>query len=104
MEDLGNTRVVGVAESSAQAVDLLMELKETWQLAVVDLFLRQGSGLTVLRACRSRAAHQHVVVLTNYATPTVVNTCLQLGAERVFDRSTELEAFFEYCLRLSDAN
>jgi len=68
-----------------------------WQLAVIDLFLGGGTGLSVLRAYRDRLPHQRMVVLTNYATPEVRRRCLELGADGVFDKSTELEAFFELC-------
>ena len=40
-------------------------------VAIVDLFLDQGNGLGVVDACRQRAAHQKVLVVSNYATPDV---------------------------------
>jgi len=70
---------------------------EDWDLAVVDLFLKSGSGLTILRACQTRGSHQHVVVLTNYPTSEMRRRCLELGADAVFDKSSELDAFFEHC-------
>ena len=39
-----------------------------WDLAIVDLFLKQGSGLRILEACRKRSPSQKVVVFSNYAT------------------------------------
>jgi DNA-binding NarL/FixJ family response regulator len=101
MEELGNVRVVGVAETSKEGIAIFERLGKTWELAVVDLFLREGSGLSVLRALGGRAPGQSAVVLTNYVTPTIVASCLDLGADRVFDKSTELDAFFEYCRALS---
>jgi DNA-binding NarL/FixJ family response regulator len=41
-----------------------------------------------------------VVVLTNYPTQEMRRRCLALGADAVFDKSNELEAFFEYCSSL----
>jgi DNA-binding NarL/FixJ family response regulator len=37
------------------------------------------------------------VVLTNFATPDMRRRCLQLGADRVFDKSAELEELLIYC-------
>ena len=69
-----------------------------WHLAIVDLFLKQGSGLGVLAACRQRAPFQKVVILTNYATPEIRMQSAALGADAVFDKSTELEGLLDYCI------
>jgi DNA-binding NarL/FixJ family response regulator len=97
MEELADLRVVATAQTPDEALQLLEEFKGRWTLIVVDLFLREGSGLAVVRACQTRDAQQRVVVLTNYATPDMRKRCAELGADRIFDKSTELEDFFSYC-------
>jgi len=97
LAELADAQVVATAETADDAAAVLDSLKDTWQLAVVDLFLREGSGLTVLRACQGRRAHQRVVVLTNYPTAEMRRRSLELGADAVFDKSRELELFFEWC-------
>ncbi len=97
LEDLANAEVAGFAESEADAIDWLASHRDDWHLAVVDLFLKQGSGLGVLAACRQRGDQQRVVVLSNYATPEMRNRCAELGADAVFDKSNELDAFFDFC-------
>jgi len=97
MAELADVEVVSIAETVFEALAAFETHGDAWDLAVVDLFLKEGSGLTVIRACQGRAAHQHVVVLTNYPTPEIRRRCLALGADGVFDKSTELEAFFEVC-------
>ena len=72
-------------------------------MAIVDLFLRHGSGLGVLAACRERLPHQHMVVLSNYATPDVRQRCAQLGVDAVFDKSNEIDALIDYCTARSSA-
>jgi CheY-like chemotaxis protein len=52
MAELAEVSVVAVAETPAEAIAALEEHRNNWQLAVVDLFLREGSGLAVLRAAR----------------------------------------------------
>ncbi|MDM0108515.1 response regulator [Variovorax sp. J22R24] len=97
MGELADIVVIAVAETAAEALAAMEEYSSYWDLAVVDLFLREGSGLTVLRACQSRSPHQRAVVLTNYPTSQMRRRCLDLGADAVFDKSGELEAFFDYC-------
>lgn len=98
LADLADAPVVGVAETEAEAVKWLHAHRDVWHLAVVDLFLREGSGLGVLqRVCQNRQPHQRVVVLTNYTQPDIRQRCLDMGADAVFDKSNELDAFLDYC-------
>ncbi|KQP50093.1 hypothetical protein ASF44_02345 [Pseudorhodoferax sp. Leaf274] len=99
LEELVDMRVVAWAESEGAAADWLREHPDGWQLAVIDLFLRDGSGLGVLQACRERKSRQRAVVLTNYADVDIRAQCLAMGADAVFDKSTELDAFLEFCER-----
>lgn len=96
MAEMADVQVIAIADTAAAAIDALEEHKASWQLAVVDLFLKEGHGLTVLRACRDRRPEQHVVALTNYATEEMRRCCAEAGADAVFDKSTELEAFFAH--------
>ncbi|MCR8958975.1 response regulator transcription factor [Variovorax sp. S2] len=98
LADLADAEVVAVAETASEAVEVLEKLGDNWDLAVVDLFLREGSGLTVLRTCKERASHQRVVVLTNYPTDEMRRRSLELGADALFDKSNQLDQFFEWCL------
>lgn len=100
MEELASVEVLAIAETAAEAERVLAEHGTRWQLAVVDLFLREGSGLSVVRACEAREPHQRVVVLSNYATAEIRKRCLELGADAVFDKSTELDAFLDYCVAM----
>ncbi|MDQ0570577.1 DNA-binding NarL/FixJ family response regulator [Variovorax paradoxus] len=100
LADLADAEVVAVAETASEAAAVLEKLGNTWDLAVVDLFLREGSGLTVLRACKERAPHQRMVVLTNYPTEEMRRHSLELGADALFDKSNQLDLFFEWCLRI----
>lgn len=97
MDELTDLDVVATAETASQATKALEAHERDWDLAVVDLFLKQGSGLSVLRACQKRPPNRHVLVLTNYPTPDIRRRCLELGADAVFDKSTELEDFFDRC-------
>lgn len=52
----------------------------------------------MLRALRDRTPEQRVVVRSNYATVELRSQCRELGADRVFDKSTELDTFLDYCV------
>lgn len=99
LEELACISAVGTAETENEGKAWLTESGQQWDLAIVDLFLRQGSGLGVLAACRDRQPAQKVVVLSNYATPDIRQRCAQLGVDAVFDKSNEIDALVDYCIR-----
>ncbi|MET3497582.1 response regulator [Variovorax boronicumulans] len=103
LEDLVGAEVIAVADSPLEAEKAFDAHGDVWDLAVVDIFLSDGSGLTVLRRCMDRLPHQHVLVLTNYPTAEVRSRCLALGADGVFDKSTQLDEFFAECARYAGA-
>ena len=102
LEELASITALGWAETENEAKSWLAGNEGQWDLAIVDLFLKQGSGLGVLEACRGRTATQRVVVLSNYATADMRKRCLQLGADAVFDKSNEIDALVEYCIELHE--
>eukprot|EP01035_Chromulina_nebulosa_P049033 gene49033-biopygen34322 len=61
LEELACAAVVGFAETESGARDWLQAHTGDWDLAIVDLFLKQGSGLGVLQACQARGPTQKVV-------------------------------------------
>jgi DNA-binding NarL/FixJ family response regulator len=101
LDELADVCVVGNSASEAQAKEWLGNDANNWQLAIVDIFLREGSGLGVLAACRLRPAERKMVVISNYATPEMRQHCLILGADAVFDKSTEIDALVDYCRALA---
>lgn len=103
LEELACIRALGWADNEADARAWLKRSAEQWDLVVIDLFLKQGSGLGVLEACRGRAPRQRVVVLSNYATTDMRKRCSQLGADAVFDKSNEIDALIDYCVQQADA-
>lgn len=104
LEELADVEAVGIAETESAGTDWLQQNPDAWDLAIVDLFLRQGSGLGVLTACRERQPHQKIVVLSNYATPDIRSRCAQLGVDAVFDKSNEIDALMDYCINIDAAS
>lgn len=101
LEELAGIDAVGTAETENEGKAWLLQSAHPWDLAIVDLFLKQGSGLGVLEACRNRGVHQKVIVLSNYATADIRKRCAQLGADAVFDKSNEIDALVDYCITQS---
>ena len=104
LQELAGIEAVGTAETENQGKAWLLENEQQWDLAIVDLFLKQGSGLGVLEACRSRKPAQKVIVLSNYATADIRKRCKQLGVDAVFDKSNEIDALVDYCLQQIEQN
>ena len=101
LEELTCIEAVGFADTESDAQRWLGEHSDGWELAIVDLFLKQGSGLGVLQTCLARRSDQKVIVLSNYATPDIRKRCAQLGADAVFDKSNEIDALVDYCIEIT---
>jgi len=99
LEEIAPVKVVGFAETEHEANAWLSAHNGAWKLAIVDLFLKEGSGLGVLKGCQNRNADQKVVVLTNYATNDIRRRCAELGSDAVFDKSNELDELLEFCIQ-----
>lgn len=101
LEELAPVRVVGWAADEASALHWLAQAGHAVDLVIVDIFLQAGSGLAVLRALAALPSAMRRVVLSNYATADIRRKCLALGADRVFDKSHEIEALIAYCTALA---
>ncbi len=102
LEELAPIESVGTADTAEDGVAWLSGGERCWDLAIVDLFLKAGTGLRVLQACRGRLPCQKMVVFSNYATREMRLRCAELGADAIFDKSTEIEALLSYCQRQSE--
>jgi len=97
LREIASVEVTGHGATQAEASQWLGTHNGEWNLAIVDLFLKEGNGLGVLAGCRRREPYQKVVVLTNYATADIRRRAAGLGADAVFDKSSELDDLFAYC-------
>jgi DNA-binding NarL/FixJ family response regulator len=102
LEELTEVWVVGTAADEEAAVAWMRDAAGRFDLVIVDVFLKSGSGLGVLQAANQMSSHSRRVVLTNYATREMRKRCIELGADRVFDKSGELDQLITYCGRISD--
>ena len=101
LEELAPIHVVGTAADEAVAIDWLRADGERCDLVIVDIFLRTGSGLGVIAAARKRRPDAALVVLSNYATDEMRARCLAGGADRVFDKSRDIDMLVAFCISLA---
>ena len=102
LEEMVPLEVVGTAEDESTAKHWLGRPDNACDLVIIDIFLKRGSGLGVLQAVRG--AQRKLVVLSNYATPDMRRKCLELGADKVFDKSNEIDELINYCTRLAQGD
>ncbi len=102
LEDLACVQLVGTADTEEEGADWLSQHSADWDLAIVDLFLKKGTGLGVVKACRYRSPAQKMVVLSNHVSREIRSRCAQLGVDAVFDKTTELDALMQYCVSASE--
>jgi len=101
LEELAPAKVVGSAADEVTAVHWLCQDGNLCHLVIVDIFLKNGNGLGVLKSLKERGFRGKSVVLTNYATAEIKERCAALGASGVFDKSNEVDELIAYCIRLS---
>jgi DNA-binding NarL/FixJ family response regulator len=102
LEELAPVEIVGTAEDERTAVEWLQHASPACDLVIIDIFLKGGSGLGVLRAAHNLHKAMKLIVLSNYATMDMRRKCEALGANRVFDKSNDIEALIGYCEHLAE--
>jgi len=95
LSEIPNVEIVGHAETEADAVSLLR--RGEWDAAVLDLQLKQGTGLGVLKtfAQDGRPDGTKIIVFTNYAFSQYRERSMLLGADFFFDKAREFHRISE---------
>jgi DNA-binding NarL/FixJ family response regulator len=101
LAEIPNVEIVGKATTEAEALAFMRHSK--WDAAVLDLQLKQGTGLGVLKALseNSRPASTKVIVFTNYSFPQYRDRSLLLGADYFFDKAREFHRVRDVLLELA---
>ena len=90
IEEPGRFEVLAVADTESQAIAQYRELRP--DAVIIDLSLRQGTGLGVISALRrDEANHKRplLIVLTNHAFPVLETACRNAGADHFLDKSRD---------------
>lgn len=98
-------KVTGLASAEAEAVEKLGTVP--YDAIVVDVELRPGSGIGVIREARARnsdtkdGGHVWIIVLTNYDLPTVRERCMAAGADHFLDKMREIDQLMPILMQIS---
>ena len=102
LEELAPIEVIGMVADEASAIQWMKAHSTNCDIVITDIFLKDGSGLGVLRAASQIGQKSmDIVVLSNYATPDMRRKCKDLGATQVFDKSSEIDELIAYCSNLA---
>ena len=72
-----------------------IEQHHDWDLAVVDLVLDEGSGFNLVRRFHKHASPGRIVVLSNFISKAITETCKEIGADEVFHKD-DADLFAQY--------
>ena len=88
--EVDGVTVVGQADSARTAIAEIPRVKP--DIVIVDVALRQGNGFDVLKALSGDAYAERPVlfVLTNYTLESYRSAAKRFGADRFFDKSSEI--------------
>jgi DNA-binding NarL/FixJ family response regulator len=104
LEESAPIEVVGTAEDELTAMKWIDKPNRDCDLVIVDIYLKGGSGLGVLKAGAGVYKPAKWVVLSNHATPEMRTRCMELGADCVFDKSHEIDELLLYCNKLAQSD
>ena len=90
LQQTGNVEIVGFADSEKDALNQLRSLE--WDIAIVDITLREGNGLGVLAGLKNDGRpYGKRLVFTNSANSALRDRALALGADGFFDKSRDMD-------------
>ena len=105
LTESGIMRVTATAESEQDANRLIDS--ETFDVMVIDVELRPGSGINVVRHARAdqvRGPRPLIIVLTNYALDIVRSRSITAGADYFLDKMREFDRLYPLILDYKRAN
>jgi two-component system OmpR family response regulator len=88
----GQMSVTATAETALEAHDRIETTD--FDILVVDVQLREGTGLAAVRDARRRWTHtipSLIIMLTNHAFPIVRQRCLAAGADHFLDKIRQFD-------------
>ena len=90
--EIANVEIAFAADTEGEAVRLMAQLE--WDVIILDLQLRVGTGLGVLKAMQGlRGSDDRVaMIFTNYGFRQYRERTLSLGADYFFDKSRDFDA------------
>ncbi|MES2070534.1 MAG: response regulator [Pseudomonadota bacterium] len=95
LQQTGDIEVIGYAENEKDALNQLRS--KEWDVAIVDIGLREGNGLAVLAGLKSDAkAYGRRLVFTSNPSLALKARTMALGAEAFFDKSRDMDVLVNH--------
>lgn len=97
LSEIEGVEYCGCAEGEVEALQRLAETPV--DLVIIDIELRQGSGIGVLGMMQVDTGlygNPRKAVLTNYAHATMRQRCERLGMDAFFDKSLQVNQLIDY--------
>jgi len=90
--EIANVEIVFAADTEGEAVRLLAQ--QEWDVLILDLQLRVGTGLGVLKAMQGLRGRDGrvAIVFTNYGFRQYRERSIALGADCFFDKARDFDA------------
>ena len=92
LNEPGEVEIVGYADNEADSVAAIMA--DPVDAVIVDLKLREGSGMAVIEKLRAAKFDRQpkIIVFTNHPFPEIRKRAMQLGADYFYDKSAEYDS------------
>ena len=92
LNEPGEVEIVGYADTETDSVGAI--LADPVDVVIVDLRLREGSGMAVIEKLRQANLQPQpkIIVFTNHPFPEIRARAMQIGADYFFDKSADYDS------------
>jgi DNA-binding NarL/FixJ family response regulator len=98
LKKIENLNLIGIAQDMKLGLNAILKMNP--QIVILDLFLDEGSGLTILQTIREFGLPIKIIVFTNYTFYKA--ECIKLGSDHFFDKSKEFDEMISTVKLLSE--
>jgi DNA-binding NarL/FixJ family response regulator len=99
IRQIPDVELIGTADTEAAALAAVK--RDSVDVIILDLHLKQGTGFGVMRALATTPLKPCIIVLTNYDLPEYKNAAIALGATHFLDKARDYgrlpEVLHEIC-------
>jgi DNA-binding NarL/FixJ family response regulator len=99
IRQIPDVELIGTADTEAAALAAVK--RDSIDVIILDLHLKQGTGFGVMRALAGTQLKPRIIVLTNYDLPEYKNAAIALGATHFLDKARDYgrlpEVLHEIC-------
>lgn len=93
LEQIDVVEIIGEANNQNDAINKILDLKP--DVVVLDIRLKEGNGLEVLKFIKKELPSTLVIMLTNYPYVQYRDKSYSMGADYFFYKATEFTKVFD---------